>query len=87
MVDSIKGTGPSQPSQPVSERQSRSAERAQETDNAPISDEVVISEEAQSVAEASDTARQIRETLQEYYGVNLGLDPDFDAVLDLDENS
>lgn len=81
MVDSIKGTGPIQGGQPLQNKNNNQTNRAETGKSSQISDEVNISEEALSIAQAEETARNASAQLKENSNAKLGRQLDLEDFL------
>lgn len=80
MVDSIKGTGPIQGGQPLQNKNNQTS-RTETSKSSQISDEVNISEEALSIAQAEETARNVSVQLKESSDATLGRQSDLEDFL------
>ena len=80
MVDSVKGTGPIQSGQPLNNKNTQT-NRTETGKPSQISDEVNISEEALSIAQAEETARNASAQLKEDGDATLGRQGDLEDFL------
>lgn len=81
MVEPTKGIGQIPG---IANREARDVvrqEKSEEKRGVSRSDEVEISEEAQSLQEAEKSAKQAREALEKDESLTLGLDPEFDEAV------
>lgn len=80
MVDSIKGTGSIQGGQPLQNKNNQT-NRTETGKSSQISDEVKISEEALSLAQAEETARKASAQLKQDNVATLGRQEDLEDFL------